>query len=272
MIHLLSLIKRISERGNIMCLYVFAYESHSNYRLILASNRDEYYDRPTEKAHFWASSPNVLAGRDEEKYGTWMGITTTGRFGAVTNYRDPSAQLLKADSRGTLVSNFLTNDISPEEHMLKVINKRTFYNGFNLLVADLSSFLYFNKNLSSMVILKPGIYGLSNHYLDTPWPKVKKSKQALVNYLKDHVVVEPESLFEIMTDTETAPEIELPDTGIGLEREKMLSSIFIQGTDYGTKSSTVLLIDHDNHVIFQERSFCGSLIHSEFVSYEFDIT
>jgi uncharacterized protein with NRDE domain len=255
-----------------MCLYVFAYESHSHYRLILASNRDEYYDRPTKDAHIWASSPNVLAGRDIVKCGTWMGITKTGRFAAVTNYRNPSQQLLKADSRGTLVSNFLSNDISPEEYMINVIKKRTFYNGFNLLVADLSRFLYFNKNLSSMEVLKPGIYGLSNHFLNTPWPKVKKSKQALVNYLKDNVIVEPQCLFEILADTETAPEIELPDTGIGLEREKMLSSIFIQGTDYGTRSSTILLIDRNNHVTFEERSFNGSLNNSKIVSYEFDIS
>jgi Uncharacterized conserved protein len=254
-----------------MCLYVFAYDCHSHYRLILASNRDEYYNRPTEKAHFWASFPNVLAGRDMEKCGTWMGITKTGRFAAVTNYRDSSAQLLNADSRGTLVSNFLTNDISPKEYMLKVINNRTCYNGFNLLVADLSSFLYFNKNLSSLVVLKPGIYGLSNHFLDTPWPKVKKSRLALVNFLKDHEIVEPQSLFEILADTEPAPEIELPDTGINLEREKMLSSIFIQGADYGTRSSAILLIDRNNHVVFQEKSFIGSLNHSDIVSYEFDI-
>lgn len=255
-----------------MCLYVFAYDFHPCYRLILASNRDEYYDRPTEKAHFWASNPNVLAGRDMEKRGTWMGITKTGRFAAVTNYRDPSSQLLKADSRGTLVSNFLTNDTSPKEYMTKVINNRNFYNGFNLLVADLSSLVYYNKLLSSTEILKPGIYGLSNHFLDTPWPKVRKSRQALVNYLKDHSIVEPESLFGIMADTETAPEIELPDTGIGLEREKMLSSIFIQGNDYGTRSSTILLIDRNNHVIFLERSFRGNLNHCEMVSYEFDIS
>jgi uncharacterized protein with NRDE domain len=255
-----------------MCLYVFAYDFHPYYRLILASNRDEYYDRPTEKVHFWDSHPNVLAGRDMEKRGTWMGITKTGRFAAVTNYRDPSSQLLKADSRGILVSNFLTNDTSPEEYMTEVINNRNFYNGFNLLVADLSSFLYYNKLLSSTEILTPGIYGLSNHFLDTPWPKVKKSRQALVNYLKEHSIVKPESLFEIMADTETAPEKELPDTGIGLEREKMLSSIFIQGNDYGTRSSTILLIDRNNHVILLERSFERNLNHSEIASYEFDIS
>jgi uncharacterized protein with NRDE domain len=254
-----------------MCLYIFAYESHSNYRLILASNRDEYYERPTEKAHFWEASPSVLAGRDMEKCGTWMGITKTGRFAAVTNYRDPSQQLSGADSRGTLVSNFLCKDISPEDYMLEVIKKRTYYNGFNLLLADSSKFLYYNKNSASPVVLKPGIYGLSNHYLNTPWPKVKKSRQALVNYLKDHPIVQAQSLFEILADQETAPEIELPDTGIGLEREKMLSSIFIQGTDYGTRSSTIILIDRNNHVSYQERSFGGSLNDSETVNYEFDI-
>ncbi|HWQ88382.1 MAG TPA: NRDE family protein, partial [Desulfitobacteriaceae bacterium] len=126
-----------------MCLYIFAYNTHPIYRLIMASNRDEFYDRPTEKAYFWPSAPSVLAGRDLEMGGTWMGITKTGRFAALTNYRDSSPQVINANSRGTLVSNYLISDKTPQEYMADVINSRAGYNGFNLLAADLSKILYY---------------------------------------------------------------------------------------------------------------------------------
>jgi uncharacterized protein with NRDE domain len=254
-----------------MCLYVFAYNVHPRYRLIMASNRDEYYDRPTEKAHFWPSAPQVLAGRDLEMGGTWMGITKNGRFAALTNYRDSSSQVVNANSRGTLVSNYLISDKTPQEYMSCVINSRAGYNGFNLLTADSSKILYYNKNLPSAVILEPGIYGLSNHYLNTPWFKVRKSKQVLTNYLKNSKMIETESLFAIMKDTEQAPDHELPDTGLSQEREKLLSSIFIQGTDYGTRSSAVLLIEHSGHVIFQEKSYKTDQQECLKLTYEFDL-
>ncbi|MHB8126885.1 MAG: NRDE family protein [Desulfitobacteriaceae bacterium] len=255
-----------------MCLLIFAYDCHPHYRLVLAANRDEYYYRSTETAHFWKSSPCVLAGRDLEMLGTWMGITKTGRFAAITNYRDPSLQLVNAKSRGVLVSDFLSNNQSPNKYMQDVANHRTLYNGFNLLVGDSSSLLYFNKLLSSVEVLKPGIYGLSNHFLNTPWPKVQKSKQALANYLENHALVEPQALFEILADTETAPDSELPDTGISREQERLLSSIFIQGTDYGTRSSTVLLIDRSKHVIFKKNSFLCDGKHCADVYFEFNLS
>ncbi|TGE33613.1 NRDE family protein [Desulfosporosinus sp. Sb-LF] len=255
-----------------MCLIFFAYDCHPRYRLILAANRDEYYNRPTEPAHFWASHPRVLAGRDLEMMGTWMGITRSGRFAALTNFRDPSAQILNAKSRGMLVGNFLCSNESPDQYMIDVANNRALYNPFNLLVGDLSRFLYFSKQASEVEVIEPGIYGLSNHYLNTPWPKLRKSKQVLANYLEDKMIIEPQALFEILGDRKLAQDSELPNTGIAQERERMLSSIFIQGSEYGTRSSTVLLIDKNNHVIFQEKSFilgqdiCGEM------NYEFDIS
>ena len=255
-----------------MCLLFFAYEYHPRYRFILAANRDEFFDRPTGLAQFWESHPWVLAGRDLEMLGTWMGITRTGRFAALTNFRDPSAQIVGPKSRGMLVSNFLCFNESPEKYMLEVANKRTLYNPFNLLAGDSSKLLYFNKQSSKAMALEPGIYGLSNHFLDTPWPKVQKSKQALANYLENKTLIEPKFLFEILADTKLAQDHELPKTGISQEQEKFLSSIFIQGVEYGTRSSTVLLIDRNNHVIFNERSYIPGQEQPTEVNYEFDLS
>jgi uncharacterized protein with NRDE domain len=254
-----------------MCLYVFAYNAHPLYRFVMAANRDEFYDRPTEKASFWPSDPQVLAGRDLKLGGTWMGITKMGRFAALTNYRDPSSYINHARSRGILVSNFLTRNITPQEYVSCVISCRESYNGFNLLTADAANIFYYNKHYSAARILEPGIYGLSNHYLDTPWFKVKKSKQAFADYLKDNDMIEPQALLAIMRDTEQAPDDELPDTGISREREKLLSSIFIQGDDYGTRSSAVLLIGYNNHVLFMEKSYGTEGQDSALVCYEFDL-
>jgi len=254
-----------------MCLLFFAYDCHPRYRFILAANRDEYYHRPTEKAHFWETHPWILAGRDLEMLGTWMGITRSGRFAGLTNFRDPSAQIMNAKSRGMLVSNFLCSNESPEEYMLEVANKRTLYNPFNLLVGDLSKLLYFNKQSPKPLALKPGIYGLSNHFMDTPWPKVRKSKQALANYLENKMLIEPQPLFEILANNELAQDRELPKTGISQEYEKMLSSIFIQGSEYGTRSSTVLLINRNNHVIFTEKSYRPGQEQCVEVHHEFDL-
>ncbi|MFZ3130111.1 MAG: NRDE family protein [Desulfosporosinus sp.] len=255
-----------------MCLLFFAYDCHPRYRLILAANRDEYYQRPTDFAQFWETHPWVLAGRDLEMLGTWMGITRSGRFAALTNFRDPSAKITDPKSRGKLVSNFLCSTESPEQYMSEVAKQRTDYNPFNLLVGDSAKIFYFNKQSAQALVLKPGIYGLSNHLLDTPWPKVRKSKQALTNYLKNRKLIEPQYLFEILADQELAQDHELPKTGISQEKEKFLSSIFIRGTDYGTRSSTVLLIDRNKHVIFREKNYLPGQERRAEVNYEFELS
>ena len=254
-----------------MCLLFFAYDFHPRYRIILAANRDEYYRRPTETAQFWETHPWVLAGRDLEMLGTWMGITRSGRFAALTNFRDPSAQIINPKSRGMLVSNFLCSTATPEKYIQEVANKQALYNPFNLLVGDSLNLFYFNKQSSKTLELKSGIYGLSNHFLDTPWPKVQKSKQALANVLENKTLIEPQYLFDILADTELAQDHELPKTGISREFEKMLSSIFIQGVEYGTRSSTVLLIDRNNHVVFKEKSYILGQKRCTEVNYEFDL-
>ncbi|MHB8075753.1 NRDE family protein [Desulfosporosinus fructosivorans] len=255
-----------------MCLLFFAYECHPRYRLILAANRDEYYCRQTVAAHFWEDHPWVFAGRDLEMLGTWMGITRSGRFAALTNFRDPLAQIIDPKSRGMLVNNFLCLNESPERYMLEVAKNRTLYNPFNLLVGDLSKLLYFNKQFSKALALKPGLYGLSNHFIDTPWPKVQKSKLALANYIENKTFIDPQGLFEILADTELAQDHELPQTGIDQEFERFLSSIYIKGAEYGTRSSTVLLIDRNNHVIFRENSYIPGQEQCVEVDCEFDLT
>lgn len=255
-----------------MCLIIFAYNCHPLYRLILAANRDEYFDRPTEGAHFWKSHPWVLAGRDLEMMGTWMGITRSGRYAALTNFRDPSSQISNAKSRGKLVSNFLCMNENPIKYLPEVVKNRNDYNPFNLLVGDSSSLIYYCQQTSKVQELKPGVYGLSNHVLDTSWPKVKKGKQAFANYIDNRMLIESEALFEILEDDGKVSDSELPNTGISYESEKLLSPIFIKGTDYGTRSSTVLLIDRNNHVTFKEKSFYQEQRSPVEVHHEFEIS
>ena len=238
-----------------MCLIFFAYDYHPNYHLILASNRDEFYSRPSEPVKFWDSHPWILAGQDLLMMGTWLGITKSGRFAALTNYRDPALQIENDESRGGLVLDFLNSAQSPEEYLRKVAEKRERYNPFNLLVGNEGHLYYFSKITAEISRLEPGIYGLSNHFLDTPWPKVEKSKRALADYISRQDWVEPDPIFEMLADPATALDQELPNTGVGLVWERLLSAVFVQGNNYGTKSSAVLLIDRNNQVFFQEKTF-----------------
>lgn len=252
-----------------MCLIVFAYDCHPRYPLILAANRDEYFSRPTANARFWDSYPEILAGRDLEMLGTWMGITRLGRFAALTNFRDRSAQLTNPQSRGKLVSDYLSGNQSPVNYLQEVVLRRKFYNPFNLLVGDRANLFFLCSKTPEIKRIMPGIYGLSNHQLDYPWPKVQKSKQAFTNYLNISGKVEPQALFEILADREKAPDHQLPNTGFSYEFEKLLSSIFIQGVDYGTRSSTVLLIDRNQLVTFAEKTFIPGQKEASELSYVF---
>lgn len=240
-----------------MCIIFLAYRCHPTYDLITAANRDEFYKRPTKAAHFWDENPSILAGRDLEQMGTWMGVTRSGRFAALTNYRNPE-EFKKMDkkSRGHIVQSFLSRDEAPLEFLENLQKKRLDYRGFNLFIADRESLLYYSNIGNEIKVLEPGIYGLSNHQLDTPWPKVEKGKQQLMQLLDGSL--NHESLFKILADNEQASEEKLPRTGIPLELEKTVSSIFIESPDYGTRCSTVLTIDKDKNVRFIERSFPSS--------------
>ena len=240
-----------------MCLIVFAYKSHPRYKFIFAANRDEFYDRPTEQADYWKDHTELLAGKDLKAGGTWMGITKDGRFAAVTNYRDLKNIKENAPSRGMLTLDFLNNDISAEEYYENLKPLLQNYNGFNLILGSVDKLFYFSTHTNGIKKLKPGVYGLSNAELNTVWPKVKKSKDVLSFLLKNDKIHTWE-LLGILNDTRKAKDEELPDTGVGMEWEKILSSIFIQSPKYGTRCSTAVVTDIENNVGFVEKTFFGN--------------
>ena len=239
-----------------MCLILFAHGVHPVYRLVVAANRDEFYARPTAPAGWWEDAPEVLAGRDLRSGGTWMGITHGGRFAAVTNFRDPGAEQSQAPSRGHLVSEFLRSEAPPGEYLDLLVARAAQFNGFNLLVGDTDGIWYFGNRSGGPVELNAGIYGLSNHLLNTPWPKVERGRQALRDLLS--ITGEPltQALLQTLADVEPPPDQHLPDTGVGREWERALASPFITTPEYGTRSSTVLLVgrDEDEEVMLVERT------------------
>ncbi len=238
---------------NIMCLLLIAYNTNPQYPLIIAANRDEFYHRPTEEAHFWKEPPDLLAGKDKEAGGTWLGITRSGRFAAITNYRDMKSIKENAPSRGALTLNFLASDISPFKYGYALSENADKYNGYNLIFSDMETLFYFSNQTKELRQLPPGVYGLSNHLLDTPWPKVVKSKASFLDEISKENI-SPERLFEILADDREAPDTQLPDTGLSIELERAVSPVFIKSDRYGTRSSTVLLINDQNDVLFIEKS------------------
>jgi uncharacterized protein with NRDE domain len=239
-----------------MCLILAAWQAHPKYPLIVAANRDEYFARPTRLAGFWPESPNLLAGRDLSAGGTWLGLTRGGRFAALTNYRDPQREKLIPTSRGALVSGFLQGSASACDYLVEVANNGDSYNGFNLLVCDGSTLACYNNIEHKTIVLEPGIHGLSNHVINTPWPKVTEASQALAASLHDQP--DADTLFNFLRDDAIADDVDLPNTGIPLALERRLSSIFVHTTPdsaYGTRCSTVLVIGADKEVIFDEQEW-----------------
>lgn len=237
-----------------MCLIFLALKQHPTYKLIIAANRDEFYNRQTAAADFWKDQPNIVGGRDLEANGTWMGMTKSGKISMLTNYRDPANINPKAPSRGHLVSDYLEQDVSPEVYLKKIEPKAAAYNGFNLLVGTPEEFWYLSNYKTGIDKVTTGLHGLSNHLLETPWPKVQTGKQKMAELLKSKNITS-QLLFEFLYDGERAGDDQLPDTGIGLERERALSSMFIKSPGYGSRCSTVILIDQDNNVEFSERVY-----------------
>ena len=240
-----------------MCLILFAYKVHPSYNLILAANRDEFYERPSSVADFQEDAPQVLAGRDLQEGGTWMGIDRAGRFAAITNYRDPASWKSNAPSRGGLVSSYLCGNQSIEDYLDKICRQAQLYNGYNLIVGDRRE-LFVYSNRGERQKLNPGIYGLSNHLLNSSWPKVFRGKKLLKTALNKKGAELEEALFALLADRKITTDDKLPDTGIGLEWERMLSSIFIESPIYGTRSSTILLIGKNGRVKFVEKIYDGN--------------
>jgi uncharacterized protein with NRDE domain len=254
-----------------MCLIVFAYNCHPNYSLILGANRDEYRDRPTEQARFWPDAPHILAGRDRQAGGTWLGVTTDGKLAAVTNYRDPRQQVVDPPSRGKLVAGFLQNPLVTPEEFQKVLNRDgRVFDGFSLLYGTGNELHYFTNRGGSSGPVLPGVHGLSNHLLDTRWPKLTVARSRL-KAVQQHTYVDPELIFEALSDPSPFAEDILPDTGVGPERERLLSPIFIADEGYGTRSTTVLLIERSGGVTFIERTFDHPQIVSSTQRYSFRI-
>ncbi|MCM3704355.1 MULTISPECIES: NRDE family protein [Cytobacillus] len=239
-----------------MCLILFAYKVHPTYKLIVAANRDEFYERPTAPAHYWEDHPHILAGRDLRKMGTWMGITTNGSFAALTNYRDPNEVTEGKMSRGDLVADFLKGNASPADFMNRASEHRSNYPGYNLLAGNLEDLFYYSNVKDRIEKLQPGIYGVSNHVLDTEWPKVKKGKEGLSALLENADGDLTEGLFAILRNTDPAPDELFPKTGVSLEWERILSPLFIKSDGYGTRSSTVLLMSEDE-IFYKERVQIG---------------
>lgn len=238
-----------------MCLILLAHRIHADYPLLLAANRDEFYERPTAPAHFWDEAPQLLAGRDLQGGGTWLGVTRAGRWAAVTNYREAARPMTGGRSRGALVRDFLMGGESPGAFLEGVSAEAGCYPGFNLLAGTRSEAWYFSNRDGSARPLSPGFYALSNALLDTPWPKVVRSREAFASALRLPDSSLEEALFALLADRRQATDAELPDTGFGLEWERLLSPPFILSPTYGTRSSTVLACSRDGEATLTERTF-----------------
>jgi uncharacterized protein with NRDE domain len=253
-----------------MCLIVIAHEHHPRYPLVVAANRDELYARPTAPAGFWEERPDLLAGRDLLGGGTWLGITRSGRFAAVTNYREPGETRIDAPSRGQLVTGYLCSGDAPLNYLQEISERGADYNGFNLIAGSSGSMAWYSNRGGDPRELESGVYGVSNHLLDTPWPKVERGKAGVAAALGDD---EPdtEALFRLLADHTLAGDDALPDTGVGRDWERTLSPLFISSENYGTRSSTVLTVDTGGRVRFAERSYAPGGLAPENVALEFPL-
>jgi uncharacterized protein with NRDE domain len=236
-----------------MCLIAFAWQAHTDYPLVVVANRDEFYARPTQRADFWEDHPQIFGGRDLSAGGSWLAISRSGRLAALTNYRDPQQNNPAARSRGALVSDFLLSEMTAQEYAASIRPHCADYNGFNLILSDTQSLVYFNNQTREITTLKPGVYALSNALLDTPWPKTCSARDKLRHWLKHPT--DARGLLPLLNDTQPAEDNQLPATGIPFEIEKALSAQFIQLDNYGTRSSTALLIDQHANAEFYEQSF-----------------
>ncbi len=241
-----------------MCLILFAVAAHADYPLVIAANRDEYYARPARPLQPWPEAPQLFAGKDLEAGGTWLGITRSGRFAAITNVREGAPREPWQRSRGELTHDFLLGSGSADEFAEFAHTQGENYAGFNLLVGDLSrgihNGLYYcsNRGVSPQRIAA-GIYGLSNDRLDTPWPKVETGKRALRELLTRSPT--PAALLDILSDRTQPPDSALPTTNLGVELERVYASRFITSPLYGTRASTALLLDNHGHVHIWEQNF-----------------
>ena len=233
-----------------MCLIVVGWRVHPEYPLVVAANRDEFYARPSADAARWPDAPQVIGGLDLEAGGTWLGIAETGRFAAVTNVREPN-MAKGACSRGALTRGFLLSDLSAGDYASQIDGKR--YSGFNLLLADGESLFYCSNRDGKPRALPAGVYGLSNHLLDSPWPKLVQARQRFTEALQD--LPDEAAFFELLADQSIVADDNLPQTGVPLEWERLLSAVFVKSENYGTRASTLVWQCLDGTVKLHEQRF-----------------
>lgn len=235
-----------------MCLIVFAWKMLPQSPLLLAANRDEFFMRPTQPAAWWDDHPHVFAGRDLQAGGTWLGVDRIGRVAALTNVRNGRLPQAERRSRGELVANFLAADVPARDYVDQVREQANDYNGFNLIVGDADGLYWVsNDDPVSFRALEPGIYGLSNGSLDTPWPKVVRAKAQFASLLCQ--AAPDDAYFDMLSDTTPAADSRLPDTGVSLEWERLLSPICIESEHYGTRASSLVRVHGDGRAELHER-------------------
>ncbi len=233
-----------------MCLIFAAWHAHPDYPLVIAANRDEFFDRPSRDAQFWPEQPQILAGQDQLGGGTWLGVSRTGRFAALTNYRDPSRNNSAAPSRGPLVSRFLSSQQSVADYIQGLSTDDPAYKGYNLMLCDGPNLGYHSNCGPHAPKLDPGIYGLSNHLLNTPWPKVSAGQSQLQHAITQ--LPDTQALLALLQDRHTYQDEQLPRTGVSLEWERLLSAAFVQSPRYGTRCSTLFWRRKDGLCQFTE--------------------
>lgn len=234
-----------------MCLMAFAYKQHPQYPLIVISNRDEFYARPSQSAHCWEDEPSIYAGRDLQSKGTWLGVSKNGRFAAVTNFRDPSRPDIGEKSRGTLVHHFLTAESTAQ--FIEMLKKsKDQYGGYNFIGYDGETMMHYNNIYDEGGEIEPGVHSISNATLNTPWPKTIFAAEQLSKNLSNCSVHQLKTLLENRT---IAKDSRLPSTGVGIHLERILSAPFVQMNGYGTRSSATVLFHHHESITFVERLY-----------------
>ena len=239
-----------------MCLIAWNWQPRSQTPLLLLSNRDEFYARPAQALHWWGQTPNgaeILGGKDLQAGGTWLGVSRSGRLAALTNYRTPEPARTNTSSRGELVANFLQDHTTVESFLNQLSRHTDDYNPFNLLVFDGQSFMGLESRGSTVIAMEPGIGAVSNANFQTPWPKLTRLTRGLASKIEQGQS-NTSDLLALLHDQKIAADADLPQTGIELDLERMLSATFITSPAYGTRACSVVAI-HNDHTEFTEQAF-----------------
>ena len=251
-----------------MCLILFAFQQHTDIPLMILANRDEYYARPTQHAHWWQGK-GIFAGRDLVSNGTWLGVNRQGYFATVTNIREPTHFSSRKNSRGELVQNFLLSKQTAVVYLQHLISYDQNYAGFNLLLGNSDNLWFYSNRERDIRPIKSGIYGISNGHFDEPWPKVVTGKLELTRLLSDKT--DEKKMLAVLNDKKIAEDYKLPNTGVSLQIERLLSSRFVSTPVYGTRACTMVTINDRKQVIFNEQSYTNSGINSGLIQERFNI-